>query len=164
MNKKMLLLTALVALAPVLPAIASADDMYSDIKVILEDKFHQFSPLFTIHQALVTLNMEKDHLQSRVIQSHLQVDQEKKIGIAFGVLGAMCGGLSAVSHFCYGFDKRDAAPFAVFSAMSFMGFLACLCKKQVDLYYNKKKIAEINAVIVKLEAMEKALLEKVQSQ
>src|SRR5438309_9878082 len=121
MNKRIMLLTALIAASPVLHVAASADAMYNDIKLILEDRVTGKTDeerLYHIQDVLRTVSNYKDSMQSQIISLHARVDQDKYASLVFGALGALCFG---VATGCFSVvENADKAAFAVLGSVSGM--------------------------------------------
>jgi len=155
-----MLLTALIAASPVVHVVASADAMYSDIKVILEDRVTGKTDgerLYQIQDVLRTVRYYKSSMQSQIISLHARIDHDKLASPIFGALSIICFGAST-GYFRV--ENVDRIAFAVLGTLSTGAAIFTFCKKNIDLYNLKNKINELNPVIVKLEAMEKSLREK----
>ena len=163
MNKRIMLLTALIVASPVLHVAASADAMYNDIKVILEDRVtgkNDEERLYHIQDVLRTVRYYKADMQNQIVSLHARIDHDKQASVIFGALSALCFGISTTGYFHV--ENIDKAAFAVLGLMSAGTAAYAFCKQSMDLYNLKNKINELNPVIVKLEVMEISLLEKLQ--
>jgi len=167
MNKKMLLLALLVAAAPVLQMAGSVEAMYQDVNNIIEDKHNSKNDsdrLNNLENALFRVLDYKGRLEAKIYIMHSRVDYEKMAGLAFGALSGIFFGASVLSHYVDNlFIKEDRALFALLGVLSATRSVVGLCKKKISLYYSKKKIAELNVMITRLQAMKKELLDKIDS-
>ena len=162
MNKRIMLLTALIAASPVVQVVASAEAMYNDIKVILEDKVigkTEEERLCYVQDVLRTVRYYKHDMQGQIISSHATVDHDKSASVMFGTLSALFFGAST-GYFPV--DKADQVAFAALGILTTGAAAFTFCKRNIDRYNLKNKINELTAVIAKLEAIEKSLLEQVQ--
>lgn len=158
-----MLLTALIAASPVVQVAASAEAMYSDIKVILEDKVTGKTDeqrLYYVQDVLQTVRYYKDNMQNQIISLHATVDHDKSATLVFGALSALCFG---VSTGCACIENVDKVGFALLGTLSTGAAIFTFCKRNIDRYNFKNKINELTAVIAKLEAIEKPLREKLES-
>jgi hypothetical protein len=164
MNKKMiLLLTGLILVSPALHITASVEAMYRDIKAIVEDRLtgkNDKERLENVQKVLETVKCYKARAQADLISLHLQTQNEKpQVLVLLGALSVVFSGASAISYYLK--NTTDAVPFAAIGFMSTVGCLLGMCQQKIETYSIKKKIVELNKVIVKLETMEKVLQNKV---
>ena len=163
MNKRIMLLTALIAASPVLHVAASAETMYNDIKIILEDRVVGKTDgecLYHIQHVLGTVKCYKEDMQNQIISLHSRVDHDKPVSLMLGALSTLCFGISSTG--CFNVAYADRIGFALLGAMTTGAAVFAFCKRNIDCYNLKNKINELTAVIVKLEAMELSLQEKLQ--
>jgi hypothetical protein len=162
-NKKMiLLLTGLILVSPALHIAASAETMYRDIKTIVEDRLTGKSDrerLENVQKVLTDVKYYKAEMQRNIVSLHSRINNDRFPALILGAMSSVFFGVSALSYYLN--NITDVAPFAAFGFMSATGTLFGMCQRKATIYYAKKKIVELNKVIIKLEAMEKVLQNKV---
>jgi hypothetical protein len=175
MNKKMILLTALIAASLVLQIatapfsplqmIETQDErdekvMYNDIKIILEDRSvgkTDQERLYYIQGILSKVQYYKTDMQNQIISLHaMPLSYHEKFGsLMFGVLGLASFGLLTGCFFPVNdMDKAFLAAIGTYSTV-LGGYIFGI--KSMKLHLLKKKINNLTTVIIKLEALEKSL-------
>lgn len=159
MKKILLLVTAFVALNPVLQVVASAEGMYLDIiKSIINDPLtgtNDNKRLNNVRETLKTLKYYKKSMEDSVLYLHSTEDNNK-----YFLLGMLAGSSGVAGAFGY---VAGMMQLMVGAAAMMLTPVALLInyQRKIRLYYIKKKIKEINEVIIRLEAMEKELIAKI---
>jgi len=163
MNKKMLLLAAMaIGANSVLPLAASADAMYSDIKqVIVEDALTgKTDPekYDNTVRALDQLYYARESIKERIFSIHMKNNIEQtQIAPTFAALSGLCFVAAGYKNYTKVFGAHDLGFFGVITlGIAVLSYF----NQALDLKENKNKLAEINEVITKLEAMKTELAGK----
>jgi hypothetical protein len=162
MKKILLLVTAFVVLNPVLQVVASVEDMYSDIKTVINDPLtgkNDNQRLNNVREALKTLKYRKKSMEGSIIYLHSPESYSKFVSLFLGMLTGIVGGLGVLNYVNGTMQLIEVVGIgtACTSISLFLNY-----ESKIKLYYIKKKIKEVNEVITRLEAMEKALIKKIQ--
>ncbi|HEX4069456.1 MAG TPA: hypothetical protein VHX42_05140 [Candidatus Babeliales bacterium] len=162
MNNKIMLYAALV----ISQINASVESMYHDIKEIVEDRLtgqDELQRLYNVEEALLQLKTYKKKIQDDIIKLHVCKNSKINKTILGNIVPLLLGGYGIyvyrMGDISIDLSKKQNIlwPFTVIC-----GFFL-LNQKNIEIYFKKNKIKELNVVISKLEALQDSLTEEVNS-
>ncbi len=160
MKKIIMALAIVVGVSPMLPIAASADSMYQDIiNTIVNNSLvkDDATRLDNVRKALREVGYSKDNAEYYLIRSHGNTQLADKVA------GAMMASLGAIAFSLPYIDPTvTTAQSILLGGACGLYSLAFFAKQYAERYYDKKKLAELNEVIAKLEKVEAELQSKVE--
>ena len=173
MKKKLMLALAMViGLNAVLPAFASVESMYNDLKALIEDpvsgkSLHQ--RLDNVQDILRKAFRKKESLSNKIVRANIETDAQDTIeknsfGIACASLALFAGYTASTGWLIPANEWKYNEPpeqFAVVAVICGAVAVFILGYDSAVHFCNKRKLAEINKLIIKLQAMEKDLQEEI---
>jgi adenylate cyclase class IV len=162
-GKTTLLLAALMSISTVAHGITSPQSMYRDIKKMIEDPLNgndDVARLKNVQEALQLLEKHKKNSKKNIIYYHATVEDGDDL---MRVLGSIGGTLISFGNYLH-YLKNDVKgiPFGMVGVCFIVFGIAACSKRHVNCYFTKKKIEEINTVIVKLKKLEANLKTRIE--
>jgi hypothetical protein len=162
--KKLLLLTALIFASPVINIAASVESMYKDLtECIILSNDTTSNKLYTLAKVQDQLNRTKLALQQKLLTQHSTqytfslYPHIRSLELALGYLSGITG-IAVIIGSQLG-HIRDSSPTEMYLmatiALSISAFL--ICNKYINAKLCTKKIKEIDAVLAKLDTLQKQL-------
>ncbi len=149
------LFAALMSISTVTQGITSPQSMYRDVKKMIEDPISgndNIARLKNVQEALEIIERHKKNNQKNIIYYHATVEDGDDLMRALGAIGGTLISFGNYLHYL-GNDVKQIPLGMVGVCLIVFGIAEC-SKRHINCYFTKKKIEEINTVIIKLKKLE----------